>query len=257
MTDRGAFALLDGPDRTSTHVAKDVRFAILAAPDTGAHATQVLGGAAELGADVVGRPPRDGTDHVTHVASVGDVELALGETRDASGRVSATFIGAAQRDGVGRVERYLLARSPGVRFASPRPGAESRPPEPLEHDGSAGYFADFFARLDGPAPLSALDLVADDAQFALLYAAGTDDRSRQFVGGPAELQAFTEAGDMRGWSHHVLRGVHVDDVELVVGETRWDDGRHIGTFVCAAQLDGGGRMVRYLTGRTPGLRFRS
>jgi hypothetical protein len=256
MTDPPHFALLDGPDRASTSVGDNVRFAILAAPDTGARATQVLGGAAELRADPEGRPPGNRTDHVTHVASVGDVELALGETRDASGRVAATFIGAAQRDGVGRVERYLLGRSPGVRFASPRPGAEPRPPEPRERDGAAGYFADYFARLDGPAPLSALDLVADDAQFALLYAAGTDDRSRQFIGGPAELRAFTEAGDMRGWAHHVLRGVHVDDVELVVGETRWDDGRHLGTFVCAAQLDGDGRMVRYLTGRTPGLRLR-
>jgi hypothetical protein len=122
-------------------------------------------------------------------------------------------------------------------------------------DDDPGFFARYFTALDGPEPLSALDLVAGDLTFAILYANGDDGRCRQFLGGPAELKAFTEAGDMQGWSHHILTSARTGDIELALGETRWDDGRRIATFVCVAQLDERGRMIRYLTGRTPALGF--
>ena len=67
-----------------------------------------------------------------------------------------------------------------------------------------GFFDRYFEALDGDDPHSALDLVSDDLQFAILYAAGTDSRSRQVLGGVDELRAFTEAGDMEGWGHHIL-----------------------------------------------------
>jgi hypothetical protein len=120
---------------------------------------------------------------------------------------------------------------------------------------SNDYFARYFEALDGPDPLSALELVSADARFAILFSTKTDERSRQFVGGPDELRAFTEAGDMEGWAHYILSRVVVDGVELVLGETRRDDGTHLGTFVNAARLDDEGRMTRYLTARSPGLRF--
>jgi hypothetical protein len=118
-----------------------------------------------------------------------------------------------------------------------------------------GFFARYFAALDGPDPLSALELVSGDLEFSILFSTKTDERSRQFLGGPHELRAFTEAGDMEGWAHHILAAAVVDGVEIVLGETRRDDGTHLGTFVNAGWIDDGGRMTHYLTARSPGVRF--
>jgi hypothetical protein len=117
------------------------------------------------------------------------------------------------------------------------------------------FFERYFHALDGPDPLSALELVGDGLQFAILFSTKTDERSRQFVGGPDELRAFTEAGDMEGWAHYILASAVIDGVELALGETRRDDGTHLGTFVNAARVDDDGRMTHYLTARSPGIRF--
>jgi hypothetical protein len=120
---------------------------------------------------------------------------------------------------------------------------------------TAGFFERYFEALDGPDPLSALELVSPQLEFAILFSTKMDERSRQFVGGLDELRSFTEAGDMEGWAHHILNGAVVDGVEIVLGETRRDDGTHLGTFVNAARTDGAGRMTRYITARSPGIRF--
>jgi len=117
------------------------------------------------------------------------------------------------------------------------------------------FFHRFFAALDGEDAESAMAFVADDLEFAILWAPDVGSRSRQFTGGPAELRGFTDAGDRTGWAHHILHVARDGDREIALGETRWEDGRHIGTFVCAAELDGAGRMRRYLVGRSPALRF--
>ena len=118
-----------------------------------------------------------------------------------------------------------------------------------------GFFDRYFDALDGPEPLSALEHVAQDLEYSILFSTKCDERSRQFVGGPAELRAFTEAGDMEGWAHHILASAVVDGVEVVLGETRRDDGTHLGTFVNAGRIDDEGRMSHYLTARSPALRF--
>lgn len=120
-----------------------------------------------------------------------------------------------------------------------------------------GFFARYFAALDGAEPLSALELVADDAEFAILFATDEGRQAGHFLGGPAELRKFTLAGDMEGWAHHVLAASRLGDVELVLGETRTDDGEFIGSFVCVVELDSEGKMKRYLTGRSPAIRFGS
>jgi hypothetical protein len=120
---------------------------------------------------------------------------------------------------------------------------------------SGGFFDRYFEALDGPDPLSALELISSQFEFAILFSTKTDERSRQFVGGPDELRAFTEAGDMTGWAHHILNRAVIDGVEIVLGETRRNDGTHLGTFVNAARLDDEGRMTHYLTARSPGLQF--
>ena len=118
------------------------------------------------------------------------------------------------------------------------------------------FFERYFAALDGPDPHSSLALVADDVEFSIQWASGTDRASRQFLGGRAELQAFIDAGDMSDWAHHVLfSGGGDGGVEFALGETRYDSGERIGTFLAVAQLDAAGRMVRYMVARSPALTF--
>jgi hypothetical protein len=117
------------------------------------------------------------------------------------------------------------------------------------------FFERYFAALDGPDPHSSLELVADDVEFSIQWARGADRTSRQIVGGLAELRAFIDAGDMSDWAHHVLSSGTSDDVEFALGETRSDSGERIGTFLAVAQLDGDGRMVRYMVARSPAIAF--
>jgi hypothetical protein len=118
------------------------------------------------------------------------------------------------------------------------------------------FFARYFAALDGPDPRSSLALVSPDVEFSIQWAEGEDRRSRQFVGGLAELRGFIDAGDTTGWSHHVLQSGGTGDTEFALGETRWDDGgERIGTFLAVAQLDAEGRMRRYMVARSPALAF--
>jgi hypothetical protein len=117
------------------------------------------------------------------------------------------------------------------------------------------FFERYFAALDGPDPYASLELVADDVEFSIQWAKGADGASRQFLGGREELRGFIELGDMGGWAHHVLSSRSDGDVEFAVGETRYDDGTRIGTFVAVAQLDGDGRMVRYMVARSPAIAF--
>jgi hypothetical protein len=118
------------------------------------------------------------------------------------------------------------------------------------------YFERYFERLDGPDPHSSLDLVSEDVEFSIQWASGSDRRSSQFLGGRDELRGFLDAGDTEGWAHHVVWSAVQGDVEFALGETRWDEsGERIGTFLCVAQLDGDGRMRRYMVARSPAMGF--
>jgi hypothetical protein len=120
------------------------------------------------------------------------------------------------------------------------------------------YFERYFERLDGPDPQSSLDLVAEDVEFSIQWAAGDDRRSSQFLGGLDELRGFIDAGDTVGWAHHVISTATDGDLEFTLGETRWDEsGARIGTFLAVAQLGADGRMRRYMVARTPALAFPS
>jgi hypothetical protein len=117
------------------------------------------------------------------------------------------------------------------------------------------FFERYFAALDGPDPHASLELVGEDVEFSIQWARGADRSSSQFVGGLAELRAFIDAGDMRDWAHHVLFSGTAGDVEFALGETRRDSGERIGTFLAVAQLDGDGRMARYMVARSPAIAF--
>ena len=119
------------------------------------------------------------------------------------------------------------------------------------------FFERYFAALDGPDPHSSLALVADSVTFTIQWANGSDAQSRQFVGGREELRRFIDAGDTRGWAHHILFGDSSGDVEFALGETRREGGERIGTFLAVAQLDDDGRMVTYMVARSPAVAFES
>jgi hypothetical protein len=118
------------------------------------------------------------------------------------------------------------------------------------------FFERYFERLDGADPHSSLELVAEDVEFSIQWAAGSDRKSSQFVGGLDELRSFIDAGDTSGWAHHVLWSGVDGDVEFALGETRWDgSGERIGTFLAVAELNDEGRMRRYMVARSPVLAF--
>ena len=117
------------------------------------------------------------------------------------------------------------------------------------------FFERYFERLDGERPHSALELVADDLEFSIQWASAADRRSSQFLGGLEELRGFTDAGDTEGWAHYVLHSGTDGGVEFALGETRYDSGERIGTFLAVAQLDADGRMRRYMVARSPALTF--
>jgi hypothetical protein len=120
------------------------------------------------------------------------------------------------------------------------------------------YLAQYFGPRDGADPQSSLKLVTEDVEFSIQWASGDDRRSSQFLGGREELRGFIDAGDTEGWAHHVVWSGLDGNIEFALGETRWDEsGERIGTFLAVAQLDGDGRMRRYMVARTPALGFES
>ena len=117
------------------------------------------------------------------------------------------------------------------------------------------FFERYFELLDGPDPHSSLELVADDLEFSIQWAADGTRKSSQFVGGRDELRGFIDAGDTSGWAHHVLHSGVSGNVEFALGETRWESGERIGTFLAVAELNESGRMRRYMVARSPVLAF--
>lgn len=117
------------------------------------------------------------------------------------------------------------------------------------------FFERYFEALDGPQPHRSLELVSPDVEFSIQWAVGADRRSSQFLGGLEELRGFIDAGDTSGWAHHVLFSGVSGAVEFALGETRYDGGERIGTFLAVAELDEHGRMRRYMVARSPAIAF--
>src|SRR5437763_17016301 len=99
---------------------------------------------------------------------------------------------------------------------------------PTEQQTPKGtFFERYFERRDRTDPHSSLELVAEDLEFSIQWAADGSRKSSQFVGGLEELRAFIDAGDTEGWAHYVLHSGVSGGVEFALGETRWDNGEHI------------------------------
>jgi len=133
---------------------------------------------------------------------------------------------------------------------------QAKPTVPLSSEaGTKTFFERYFELLDGPDPHSSLELVADDLEFSIQWAADESRKSSQFLGGREELRGFIDAGDTSGWAHHVMHTGVSGDLEFALGETRWDNGERIGTFLAVAELDQTGRMRKYMVARSPALAF--
>ena len=118
------------------------------------------------------------------------------------------------------------------------------------------FFERYFAALDGPDPHSSLELVADDVEFSIQWAAGDDRASRQFVGGREELRALhrRRRHERLGAPRAVRRQRRATSSSRSARRAT-DGGERIGTFLAVAQLDGDGRMVRYMVARSPAIAF--
>jgi hypothetical protein len=129
-------------------------------------------------------------------------------------------------------------------------------PQPAAtNPGTKTFFERYFELLDGPDPHSSLELVAADVEFSIQWAADDTRKSNQFLGGRDALRGFIDAGDTEGWAHHVVHSGVSGAVEFALGETRWDSGERIGTFLAAAELDESGRMRKYMVARSPAIAF--
>jgi hypothetical protein len=115
------------------------------------------------------------------------------------------------------------------------------------------FWRRYFAQLDGPEPERAVDMLAPDFRFSILFSQGLGDAD-DFSGGHAEFKEYMDQRAAGTFTHHVIEEARAVDVEFVLGEVRRGD-VVLATFVAAARLDDGGRMCRYITGRSPGVAF--
>ena len=104
------------------------------------------------------------------------------------------------------------------------------------------FLTDYFERVDGPDPASALELVAEDATFSF---ARPDER---IEGGRDELASYIGVRSPLG--HRLLRSAQDRDVAFVLGENV-DGATSLGTFIAAAHRDQAGRIDRYLASFYP------
>jgi hypothetical protein len=111
------YALLDGrePERSLDLLAPDLRFSIVFSHGPG-DAREFSGGRAEFDAYMAQRGGPTWTHHLLSQSSDGRLEIAFGETRQ-DGVPLATFVVAARLDDEGRIDRYIVGRSPGVMFS--------------------------------------------------------------------------------------------------------------------------------------------
>jgi hypothetical protein len=115
---RRFYEIVDANDaeRVLELLSDELRFSILFSTEPGGDARDFAGGYVEFEDYMRQRGVPTWTHHVLAESADSGVELAFGETRQ-DGRVVATWVAAATLDGVGRLSRYIVGRSPAVAFA--------------------------------------------------------------------------------------------------------------------------------------------
>jgi hypothetical protein len=100
--------------------------------------------------------------------------------------------------------------------------------------------ADYFARMDGPDPMDALELAEPDIEFLLAL---PDQEVRG--SGIEDLRAYISGRPAVGRKHKVLRSSVDGDLEMVYGVVTEGDGRGTGSFVSVGLVSPAGRLARY------------
>jgi hypothetical protein len=117
---RRLFAVIDGPDAASCVelLADELRFSVVFSTGS-AEARDFAGDRRAFDDYLAERGAPAWTHHVvvesTHRVDGRDVELALGETRQAGATV-ASFVAAVRLTPDGLIDRYIVGRSPAVLF---------------------------------------------------------------------------------------------------------------------------------------------
>jgi hypothetical protein len=109
---------------------------------------------------------------------------------------------------------------------------------------------EYFNRLDGPRPKTALELLAPDFRFATIWA--DESCARPFGGGRAELQAYFGSRDARGQRHYLLDATSSDAAEIASGYTT-RHGTPLASFLITIRLDESGLIRRMMSARTTAL----
>lgn len=233
------------------HLADDFQFEVMR---PGSPPTRLRGGKHDFGA-VSGNLPQALEHRATQrlhqidtVASVAGIELAVG-------RRAGTLLAAAQTGPDGRLARYAEVVSSEVTF-SDADDRRAPPPDLLQA---------YFDRVDCITLDEAIDLVAEDYQFEMVFpglAGSPDERNSRSKADFRAFQARIRSRNPRPASpiapesrrHHTRVAAVANNVVLVVAETI--NGRRNGTIIAAAEADADGRLKRYLIGMTPSVTFR-
>jgi hypothetical protein len=100
--------------------------------------------------------------------------------------------------------------------------------------------ANYFARLDGPDPMTGLELAEPDVEFLLALP------DRELRGsGLADLRAYIAGRPAVGRKHVILRSCVDGDLEMVYGVVTEGDGQGTGSFVSVGLVSPAGRLARY------------
>lgn len=101
--------------------------------------------------------------------------------------------------------------------------------------------ADYFARLDGPDPLSGLELAESDIEF-LLALPGNEVSGR----GLEELASYISGRPAVGRKHRVLRSSRDDELEMAYGVVvEGSEQKPTGSFASVGVVSPGGKLARY------------
>lgn len=118
-----------------------------------------------------------------------------------------------------------------------------------------GFFGRFLAATDAGDEAAARALTAVGAEVTVLVSSSEDPDCAQGIGSAEQLVGFGRDAAVDGRRHVVTVADRDGDVELAIGEVRDADDRVVATFIGAALLDGEGRLVQCLTGRTAAVRL--
>jgi ketosteroid isomerase-like protein len=231
-------------DEVLTHLADDLQFEVML---PGSPPSRIYGGKADFAAMVeqVGTGRRHEVDTV---ATIGSIELVVG-------RRGATLLAAAQIDTDGRLARYAEVLSDDVEFSDV---ADRVAPAP-------NLLQSYFDRVDAVSLDEAIDLVADDYQFEMVFPGLTaqlpDDRNSRSKTDFRAFQAEIRSRNPRSTTpisqtdrrHHTRVATVAENLIVVVAETI--NGRRNGTIIAATEADTDGHMKRYLIGMTPTVTF--